>query len=139
MISVGGSITFSAASNGAFPLADDSASTAKRASCCAAAAASFSFGSVVSSGAPDSSMLAWVVTAPVLPATGWDLPMFNGFQFSADGFRLDDVRNALSEVGVQGMTVIGSREMGRTRSSTVRSIDSRTASRRSPNIASITP
>ena len=40
------------ASKGAVPLADDNASTAKRASCCAAAAACFSFGSVCSSGAP---------------------------------------------------------------------------------------
>ena len=44
-------------------VAEERASTAKRASCCAAAAASFSFGSVCSSGAPASSMLACVETA----------------------------------------------------------------------------
>lgn len=37
-------------------------------------------------------VMAYVVTAPVLPAGGWDAPSFNGFQFSGDGFSLDSVR-----------------------------------------------
>jgi ABC-2 type transport system permease protein len=37
-------------------------------------------------------VLAWVVTAPVIPASGWDAPTFNGFQFSEAGFRVDAVR-----------------------------------------------
>jgi len=37
-------------------------------------------------------VLAYAVTAPVLPAGGWDAPMFNGFQFSGDTFRVDTVR-----------------------------------------------
>jgi ABC-2 type transport system permease protein len=36
--------------------------------------------------------MAYVVTAPVLPAGGWDAPSFNGFQFSGDGFNVDSVR-----------------------------------------------
>lgn len=36
--------------------------------------------------------LAWVVTAPVLPAGGWDAPMFNGFTFGGDQFRIESVR-----------------------------------------------
>lgn len=36
--------------------------------------------------------LAWVVTAPVLPAGGWDVPMFNGFTFGGDQFRIESVR-----------------------------------------------
>jgi len=37
-------------------------------------------------------VLAYAVTAPVLPAGGWDAPMFNGFQFAGDTFRVDSVR-----------------------------------------------
>lgn len=37
-------------------------------------------------------VLAWLVTAPVLPAGGWDAPTFNGFQFSGEGFNVEDVR-----------------------------------------------
>jgi len=37
-------------------------------------------------------VLAYAVTAPVLPAGGWDAPMFSGFQFAGDTFRVDSVR-----------------------------------------------
>ncbi len=37
-------------------------------------------------------VLAWAVTAPVLPAAGWDMPTFNGFQITGDAFNLDAVR-----------------------------------------------
>lgn len=37
-------------------------------------------------------LLSWLVTAPVLPALGWDAPMFNGFQFSGDSFKVENVR-----------------------------------------------
>ncbi|HUP62092.1 MAG TPA: ABC transporter permease [Thermoanaerobaculia bacterium] len=37
-------------------------------------------------------LLAYAVTAPVLPARGWDAPTFNGFQFSGDTFRVEAVR-----------------------------------------------
>jgi ABC-2 type transport system permease protein len=36
--------------------------------------------------------LAYAVTAPVLPAYGWDAPTFNGFQFSGTSFSVDQVR-----------------------------------------------
>lgn len=36
--------------------------------------------------------MAYAVTAPVLPAGGWDAPSFNGFQFSGEGFNVDSVR-----------------------------------------------
>jgi ABC-2 type transport system permease protein len=36
--------------------------------------------------------LAYLVTAPVLPAQGWDAPTFNGFQFSGSTFSVDQVR-----------------------------------------------
>jgi ABC-2 type transport system permease protein len=36
--------------------------------------------------------LSYVVTAPVLPAGGWDAPSFNGFQFNGDSFNVDSVR-----------------------------------------------
>lgn len=36
--------------------------------------------------------LAWLLTAPVLPAGGWDAPMFNGFTFGGDQFRIESVR-----------------------------------------------
>ncbi len=36
--------------------------------------------------------MAYAVTAPVLPAGGWDAPSFNGFQFTGDGFNVDSVR-----------------------------------------------
>jgi ABC-2 type transport system permease protein len=36
-------------------------------------------------------VLSYAVTAPVLPAGGWDAPSFNGFQFSGDAFRIDSV------------------------------------------------
>ena len=37
-------------------------------------------------------VMAYVVSAPVLPAGGWDAPTFNGFQVSGEGFDLDSVR-----------------------------------------------
>ncbi len=37
-------------------------------------------------------VLSYVVTAPVLPAGGWDAPSFNGFQFSGDSFSVESVR-----------------------------------------------
>ncbi|MGZ5445084.1 MAG: ABC transporter permease subunit [Thermoanaerobaculia bacterium] len=37
-------------------------------------------------------VLSYAVTAPVLPAGGWDAPSFNGFQFSGDSFSVDSVR-----------------------------------------------
>ena len=37
-------------------------------------------------------LVSYLVTAPVLPAGGWDAPMFNGFQFSGDAFNVDSVR-----------------------------------------------
>ncbi len=36
--------------------------------------------------------LSWLVTAPVLPAGGWDAPMFNGFAFGGDQFHIESVR-----------------------------------------------
>lgn len=35
---------------------------------------------------------AYLVTAPLLPAHGWDAPTFNGFQLSDTSFRIEDVR-----------------------------------------------
>ncbi len=37
-------------------------------------------------------VVSYFVTAPVLPAHGWDAPTFNGFQFSGDTFNVDAVR-----------------------------------------------
>ena len=37
-------------------------------------------------------VLAWVVTAPFLPARGWDMPMFNGFQISGETVKLEGIR-----------------------------------------------
>jgi ABC-2 type transport system permease protein len=37
-------------------------------------------------------LVSYLVTAPVLPAGGWDAPMFNGFQFAGDSFKVDAVR-----------------------------------------------
>ena len=37
-------------------------------------------------------LMSWLVTAPVLPASGWDMPTFNGFQFGGDTFRVEAVR-----------------------------------------------
>jgi ABC-2 type transport system permease protein len=37
-------------------------------------------------------VVSYLVTAPVIPAHGWDAPTFNGFQFSENGFRFDAVR-----------------------------------------------
>ncbi|HEX8617239.1 MAG TPA: ABC transporter permease [Thermoanaerobaculia bacterium] len=37
-------------------------------------------------------LVSYLVTAPVLPAHGWDAPTFNGFQFSGDTFRVENVR-----------------------------------------------
>ena len=36
--------------------------------------------------------LSFLVSAPVLPPRGWDAPMFSGFQFTGDTFRIDQVR-----------------------------------------------
>lgn len=36
--------------------------------------------------------LSYAVTAPVLPAHGWDAPTFNGFQFSGESWSLESVR-----------------------------------------------
>ncbi|HEX2833415.1 MAG TPA: ABC transporter permease [Thermoanaerobaculia bacterium] len=37
-------------------------------------------------------LLAYVVTAPVLPAIGWDAPSFNGFQMTGESVSLEGVR-----------------------------------------------
>lgn len=37
-------------------------------------------------------LLAWIVSAPVLPAGGWDMPMFNGFQFTGSDVKFEGVR-----------------------------------------------
>jgi ABC-2 type transport system permease protein len=37
-------------------------------------------------------IITYLVTIPVLPRQGWDAPMFNGFQFSADSLRVDTIR-----------------------------------------------
>ena len=37
-------------------------------------------------------LLAYLVTAPVLPARGWDAPSFNGFQFTGDTFKVESVK-----------------------------------------------
>lgn len=37
-------------------------------------------------------VISYIVTAPVLPARGWDAPTFNGFQFSGETFNVDSVR-----------------------------------------------
>ncbi len=37
-------------------------------------------------------ILAYAVTAPVLPASGWDAPTFNGFQVSGEQFKVDAVK-----------------------------------------------
>ena len=37
-------------------------------------------------------LLAWLVTMPFLPARGWDMPMFNGFQISGEAVKLDAIR-----------------------------------------------
>jgi ABC-2 type transport system permease protein len=37
-------------------------------------------------------IVSYLVTAPVLPAHGWDAPSFNGFQFSGDSFNAGAVR-----------------------------------------------
>ncbi|MEO8383413.1 MAG: ABC transporter permease [Acidobacteriota bacterium] len=37
-------------------------------------------------------VLSYAVTAPVLPAGGWDAPSFNGFQFAGESLNLDQVR-----------------------------------------------
>ncbi len=36
-------------------------------------------------------IIAYLVSAPVIPARGWDLPMFNGFSFSGDTLRFETV------------------------------------------------
>jgi ABC-2 type transport system permease protein len=37
-------------------------------------------------------VVSYAVTAPVLPAGGWDAPTFNGFQMSGESFSVDSVR-----------------------------------------------
>jgi ABC-2 type transport system permease protein len=37
-------------------------------------------------------VLAWLVTVPFLPARGWDMPTFNGFQIAGESVKLDSVR-----------------------------------------------
>lgn len=37
-------------------------------------------------------LLSYAVSAPVLPAHGWDTPSFNGFQFGSGTLNVDDVR-----------------------------------------------
>jgi ABC-2 type transport system permease protein len=37
-------------------------------------------------------IVSYLVTAPVLPAVGWDAPTFNGFQFSGETLNVDTVR-----------------------------------------------
>lgn len=36
--------------------------------------------------------LAYAVTAPVLPARGWDMPTFNGFQTAGESFSVENIR-----------------------------------------------
>jgi len=57
-------------------------------------------------------LLAYVVTAPVLPAVGWDMPMYNGFQMSGETFNIDHVRqlplwhDALLAYGLQWFALL---------------------------------
>jgi ABC-2 type transport system permease protein len=37
-------------------------------------------------------LVAYAVTAPVIPSHGWDVPTFNGFQFGGDSFRVESIR-----------------------------------------------
>ncbi|HYO75197.1 MAG TPA: ABC transporter permease [Thermoanaerobaculia bacterium] len=37
-------------------------------------------------------VVSYLVTAPVLPAGGWDAPTFNGFQIAGETFKVDSVR-----------------------------------------------
>jgi ABC-2 type transport system permease protein len=37
-------------------------------------------------------LLSYLVSAPVLPARGWDAPTFNGFQFGGETFRIESIR-----------------------------------------------
>lgn len=37
-------------------------------------------------------ILSYLVSAAVLPARGWEAPMFNGFQLSGDTFRIESIR-----------------------------------------------
>ena len=37
-------------------------------------------------------LMSYLLTAPFLPARGWNAPMFNGFSFSGETFRLEGVR-----------------------------------------------
>ncbi len=37
-------------------------------------------------------LLAFAISAPVLPAAGWDMPMFNGFQFGNGAIKFEGVR-----------------------------------------------
>jgi ABC-2 type transport system permease protein len=37
-------------------------------------------------------VLAWLVSAPILPLAGWGAPMFNGFRLSAGTVNIDEVR-----------------------------------------------
>lgn len=37
-------------------------------------------------------ILSYALSAAFLPAIGWDAPMFNGFTFSGEGFRIENVR-----------------------------------------------
>jgi ABC-2 type transport system permease protein len=37
-------------------------------------------------------LLAYAISAPVLPAAGWDMPMFNGFQFGNGTIKFEGVR-----------------------------------------------
>ncbi|HUP47664.1 MAG TPA: ABC transporter permease [Thermoanaerobaculia bacterium] len=37
-------------------------------------------------------VLSYLVSAPVLPAIGWNAPTFNGFTFGGDGFRIENIR-----------------------------------------------
>jgi ABC-2 type transport system permease protein len=57
-------------------------------------------------------VLAYAVTAPVLPAIGWDMPTYNGFQITGDAFKLDAVRqlplwhDALIAYGLQWFALL---------------------------------
>ena len=37
-------------------------------------------------------LLSYAVTAPVLPAGGWDIPMYHGFQFGGDTLKVETIR-----------------------------------------------
>jgi ABC-2 type transport system permease protein len=57
-------------------------------------------------------LLAYLVTAPVLPASGWDMPMYNGFQIASESIKIEAVRqlplwkDALIAYGLQWFALL---------------------------------